>query len=109
MMTERQEIYCHACGKYVQFDIDTSLNGNHILNCPSCGHEHCRVVTDGVITDGRWDSRNNNWGVGATYSVSASTTSTSTVSITYSMAVTASSMTSSWISSSAYTGYGTGS
>jgi len=56
---ERQELYCHDCGKYVQFNLDLSLNGNHILNCPNCGHEHCRVVKDGKITSERWDSRNN--------------------------------------------------
>lgn len=55
---ERQELWCHECGKYVQFDIDLSLDGNHVLNCPNCGHEHCRVVKDGIITDERWDSRN---------------------------------------------------
>lgn len=55
---ERQELHCHNCDKYVQFDIDLSLNGNHILNCPNCGHEHCRVVKNGIITDDRWDSRN---------------------------------------------------
>lgn len=57
-MIERQELYCHDCGKYVQFNLDLSLNGNHILNCPNCGHEHCRVVKNGKITDVRWDSRN---------------------------------------------------
>ena len=57
-MIERQEIYCHDCGNYVRFDLDTSLNGNHVLNCPECGHEHCRVVKDGRITGERWDSRN---------------------------------------------------
>lgn len=65
-MVERQEIYCHNCGKYVQFDIDMSLNGNHVLKCPECGHEHCRVVKDGIITGDRWDSRNPN-----TYTVSS--------------------------------------
>jgi hypothetical protein len=55
---ERQELHCHACDRYVQFDIDLALNGNHVLNCPNCGHEHCRVVKDGKITDERWDSRN---------------------------------------------------
>lgn len=54
----RQEIHCHACGQYVQFEIDLGLNGNHVLNCPNCGHEHCRVVKDGVITEDRWASRN---------------------------------------------------
>ena len=56
---ERQELWCHDCQHYVQFDMDLSLNGNHVLNCPNCGHEHCRVVKDGVITDIRWASRNN--------------------------------------------------
>ncbi len=55
---ERQELWCHDCGKYVQFDMDLSLNGNHVLNCPNCNHEHCRVVKNGIITGIRWDSRN---------------------------------------------------
>jgi hypothetical protein len=55
---ERQELWCHECQNYVQFNIDTSLNGNHIIKCPNCGHEHCRVVNNGVISETRWDSRN---------------------------------------------------
>lgn len=55
---ERQELYCHACGRYVQFPIDLSMNGRHVLRCPNCGHEHCRVVVDGRITDERWAQRN---------------------------------------------------
>ncbi len=54
----RQELWCHDCENYVQFTVDLSLDGNHVLNCLKCGHEHCRVVKDGVITDIRWDSRN---------------------------------------------------
>lgn len=57
-MIERQELRCHACGRYVQFDMDLSFNGNHVLDCPNCGHEHCRVVKDGQITSIRWDLRN---------------------------------------------------
>lgn len=55
---EKQELWCHHCQHYVQFDLDMSLNGNHILNCPNCNHEHCRVVKNGKITSERWDSRN---------------------------------------------------
>jgi len=55
---ERQELYCYECGKYVQFNIDLSMEGNHVLECPNCGHEHCRVVRNGKITGDRWDSRN---------------------------------------------------
>jgi len=29
-----------------------------VLECPNCGHEHCRVVKGGIITDERWDQRN---------------------------------------------------
>jgi len=57
-MIERQELFCHECKRYVQFDIDVSLNGNHILECPNCGHEHCRVVENGKVTDVRWGQRN---------------------------------------------------
>jgi hypothetical protein len=55
---ERQELHCHNCGKYVQFDLDMELDGNHVLECPNCKHEHCRVVKKGKITDTRWDQRN---------------------------------------------------
>lgn len=65
----RQELHCHECDKYVQFIIDASLDGNHVLNCPNCGHEHCRVVKDGLITGERWDSRN-----GDTYNIAMSNT-----------------------------------
>jgi hypothetical protein len=83
---ERQELHCHACDQYVQFTMDMTLNGNHVLNCPNCGHEHCRVVKDGVITEDRWDSRNGpaipvfstTSSITSTYTTFASTSSTST-------------------------------
>lgn len=65
----RQELWCHDCERYVQFTIDHDLDGNHVLECPNCGHEHCRVVKDGVITDIRWAQRN-----GPTISVTGSIT-----------------------------------
>jgi hypothetical protein len=66
---EVTEIHCHNCNGYIRFTLDKSKNGNHILNCPKCGHEHCRVVRDGIVTDERFDSRNNYGGGGgyATY------------------------------------------
>lgn len=73
---ERQEIHCHDCGQYVQFDIDVSMNGNHVLNCPVCGHEHCRVVKDGIITEDRWDSRNGSSIMINTSTMSVTSTST---------------------------------
>jgi len=89
----RQELFCHGdgCHRYVQFDIDLSLNGNHVLNCPNCGHEHCRVVKDGIITDDRWDVRG-----GATIHISNTYMTTSATSTwdTYSMTDTTTSATS---------------
>jgi len=57
-MTRREELHCHNCNQYVQFDLDYSMDGNHILDCPKCGHEHCRVIKNGQITGDRWDGRN---------------------------------------------------
>ncbi|MGB7281576.1 MAG: hypothetical protein WBE13_04870 [Candidatus Acidiferrum sp.] len=84
---ERQELYCHACDRYVQFEIDLALDGNHVLNCPNCNHEHCRVVRGGKITDIRWDQRN-----GLTYAVSAEC-----VSFTVGSVVTASTSNSMYL------------
>ena len=55
-MIERQELFCHNCSMYVQFNMDMSINGNHTLTCPNCGHKHYRVVWNGIITDDRWAS-----------------------------------------------------
>lgn len=64
------EIYCHECGKYFRVDFDTRKNGNHVVKCPTCKHEHCRVIEDGRITSTRWDQRN-----GRSYRYTASATS----------------------------------
>ncbi len=74
-MKERQEIHCHGCDRYVQFDIEMDLDGNHVLECPECGHEHCRVVKNGKITGDRWAQRN-----GQTFFASYVMTSTTTTS-----------------------------
>lgn len=71
--TMRQtEIECHECGQTIYADIDTGINGNHVILCP-CGHEHCRVVERGRITSSRWDQRNR-----TASTVTASTTTTGT-------------------------------
>lgn len=70
----RQELHCHACNQWVQFLVDLEMDGNHVLHCPVCNHEHCRVVKDGVITDIRWDSRNGpTWPVHPAYCTASST------------------------------------
>lgn len=50
-----QELWCHACSKYVQFNINRNLNGRHTIRCPNCGHAHYRYVNNGRIGD-RWRS-----------------------------------------------------
>lgn len=86
-MIERQELYCHGCDKYIQFDVDMSLNGNHMFKCPNCGHEHYRVVKDGKITEDRYNpgfatyqvSTNSiTWTITSTFTTYTTTNSTTT-------------------------------
>ena len=53
----RTDMNCTECSKNFVGTIDFSVDGNHIIICPYCGHEHCRVIKNGTITDDRWDSR----------------------------------------------------
>ena len=71
MFTREQEIHCHGCDQYVQFKLNRTLYGNHVIKCPVCDHEHCRVIKWGRITSARWDSRN-----GPTFQVAMYTTIT---------------------------------
>jgi DNA-directed RNA polymerase subunit RPC12/RpoP len=48
---------CHECHKQFVAMLDYSLSGNHIVECAHCGHEHCRVIEKGKITEERWSSR----------------------------------------------------
>lgn len=52
----RTDLHCHECGKDFVALIDYSINGNHIAECPHCGHSHYRVIVDGKITEERWSS-----------------------------------------------------
>lgn len=47
---------CHQCHKHFTALVDYSLNGNHAIECPFCGHEHQRVIKDGEVTEERWGS-----------------------------------------------------
>lgn len=97
-MIERQELHCHDCNRYVQFNLDMELNGNHVLECPNCGHQHCRVIKDGKITSDRWDTRNQNvyYAINISYSLASTyTTSTANSSFTY----------SSWMNTSSGSAY----
>jgi hypothetical protein len=60
---EITEIHCHECDGYIRFALDKGKNGEHVVVCPKCGHEHCRVIKDGVVTGDRWSSRNRDNGL----------------------------------------------
>jgi len=48
---------CTHCQKNFIATLDMSLDGNHVIECPYCGHEHCRVIKGGVVTGDRWETR----------------------------------------------------
>jgi len=54
----RTEEDCTSCGKFFVTKINYDLNGNHHILCPHCGHEHWRVIKNGVMTGERWGSQN---------------------------------------------------
>lgn len=53
----RTDLYCSECGENFIAQLDEEVDGNHVVECPHCGHEHCRVIEKGEVTDARWDSR----------------------------------------------------
>lgn len=53
----RTDMYCHDCGRNFLAMIDYDVDGNHVIVCPLCGHQHCRVIEKGKITSDRWDGR----------------------------------------------------
>lgn len=52
-----QEFYCGECSGYFLVRLNMALNHGIMVCCPKCGHEHRRVIKDGVIYEnGRYDS-----------------------------------------------------
>jgi DNA-directed RNA polymerase subunit RPC12/RpoP len=84
---ERSNVHCTNCGREFIATLDLSLNGNHIIECPHCQHEHYRVVKDGVVTEERWGSSSQQVFYAAT------TTITQTINFTSSNAFTLASWT----------------
>lgn len=54
---QKTDMYCHNCNKNFVAELDYDINGDHVVECPHCGHEHCRTIKDGKITGARWDTR----------------------------------------------------
>lgn len=53
----KTDMHCSHCRKPFVAQLDMSVDGNHVVECPWCGHEHCRRVEAGRVTDDRWSSR----------------------------------------------------
>jgi DNA-directed RNA polymerase subunit RPC12/RpoP len=53
----RTDMNCTNCHKNFIAQLDFGLDGNHVVECPYCGHEHCRTIKNGVVTGDRWESR----------------------------------------------------
>lgn len=103
---DRQELYCHNCDMYVQFNVPAE-NGRLVIECPNCSHKHYRVVDHGVITDRRWGSSNSSLGV-----MHATSTTNTTASVTLSIGTSSTTdgadyVRQSWLNSdSSYTSSG---
>ena len=53
----RTDMYCTECSKSFIAELDYAIDGNHVVECPYCSHEHCRVIKGGKVTGDRWESR----------------------------------------------------
>lgn len=53
-MKQLFEFWCSGgCGGYFRTKLRTNIDGDYVIVCPSCGHEHFRVVRKGQITGDR--------------------------------------------------------
>jgi len=55
MARRKVEFYCSNCCKYFDVKLNMSLNGNHRVHCPNCGHIHFRLIENGEITTSRFN------------------------------------------------------
>jgi DNA-directed RNA polymerase subunit RPC12/RpoP len=55
--TVRTNCDCTSCGKIFIAKINHDLDGNHVLRCPFCGHQHFRTIRKGIVTGDRWSSQ----------------------------------------------------
>ena len=56
----RTDINCHHCNKTFIAELDYDIDGQHIIECPYCAHEHYRFIQKGFVSDQRWGSDNDN-------------------------------------------------
>lgn len=60
---QRTDMRCTNCSKDFVAELDFSINGEHIIECPHCGHEHWRKIEAGKITEARWGAGDPTHGV----------------------------------------------
>jgi hypothetical protein len=48
------EFVCYCEKKYIYIWLNTGINGNYEIVCPTCGHVHYRSIKNGHITDDRY-------------------------------------------------------
>jgi len=53
-----EQFHCGTqCGKYFDTYLRRNMYGNYTIVCPNCGHNHFRVIKDGVVSDERHDEK----------------------------------------------------
>lgn len=52
----KTDVNCTNCSKNFIAKVDISIEGNHTIICPWCGHCHYRSVAQGKVTETRWNS-----------------------------------------------------
>ena len=52
----RTDMTCTECSKKFIAELDFRIDGNHVVECPHCGHDHFRLIENGKITEERWKS-----------------------------------------------------
>ena len=57
------EFSCSNCSGFITVKLDEDLNGAHCVVCPSCQHEHYRIIKDGAITEDRAPSSSKTYAI----------------------------------------------
>ena len=52
----RQREYCHNCNQYVDFEFE-DVEEKQVIYCPSCGHEHYRVIDGRIMLHAIFDEQ----------------------------------------------------
>jgi len=43
------EIHCNDCNGYFMVNLNLEIEGDYVLVCPNCGHEHPRTIKKGEM------------------------------------------------------------